>query len=38
MLVGLPLLGGFGIFFGLMLQKGMKQSMKAYSQSAGYAE
>jgi hypothetical protein len=38
MLVGLPLLVSFLNFYGLMLQKGMKQSMKAYSQSAGYAE
>lgn len=38
LLGGLPFIACVGILFGASMQSGQVQQMKAYSQSAGYAE
>jgi ABC-type multidrug transport system fused ATPase/permease subunit len=38
LLAGLPFIACVGILFGMSMQSGLVQQMKAYAQSAGYAE
>lgn len=38
LLAGLPFIGGAGALFGLSMESGTLEQMKAYAQSAGYAE
>jgi len=38
MLAGVPIMGGMGILMAIIMKKGVVENMKAYAQSAGYAD